>query len=181
MGTHEDLLARHREILPSWMALYYNEPIAIVDGEGRHVVDAEGNRYLDMFGGILTTMSGYKIPEVVAAIREQAGKKVLIELPVDVVEPDAENAGLLDAEIQEDNRNFVHAGLACRQEAMGSRDDGPVRQGKDGLHDPAVLYRTREGLEYGFALAIRVRRIGMKLVEGKVFDREAGRIEFRVC
>ena len=43
MGTHADLLARHREVMPSWMALYYNEPIALVDGEGRHVVDAEGN------------------------------------------------------------------------------------------------------------------------------------------
>jgi len=36
------------------------------------VVDGEGNRYLDFFGGILTTMTGYNVPEVVEAIREQA-------------------------------------------------------------------------------------------------------------
>jgi 4-aminobutyrate aminotransferase len=59
MGAHADLLARHRQVLPSWMALYYAEPISLVDGEGRHVWDAEGRRYLDFFGGILTTMTGY--------------------------------------------------------------------------------------------------------------------------
>ena len=74
MATHSELLARHKRILPEWMVLYYEDPIAIVDGEGRHVVDAEGNRYLDFFGGILTTMTGYRVPEVVNAIREQAGK-----------------------------------------------------------------------------------------------------------
>ena len=46
MGTHAELLARHKQVLPSWMALYYKEPIAIVDGEGRRVRDAEGNEYL---------------------------------------------------------------------------------------------------------------------------------------
>ncbi|NIO59735.1 MAG: aminotransferase class III-fold pyridoxal phosphate-dependent enzyme, partial [Acidobacteria bacterium] len=70
MGRHDELLQRHRKVLPSWMALYYAEPIAIVDGEGRRVVDAEGVEYLDFFGGILTTMTGYKVPEVVEAIRE---------------------------------------------------------------------------------------------------------------
>ena len=74
MGTHADLLARHREVMPSWMALYYDEPIALVDGEGRHVVDAEGNRYLDFFGGVLTTMVGHNNPAVTAAIQEQAAK-----------------------------------------------------------------------------------------------------------
>jgi 4-aminobutyrate aminotransferase len=76
MSRHAELLARHRAVMPSWIALFYDEPIALVDGEGRHVVDAEGNRYLDFFGGILTTMVGYNIPEIVEAIREQAGKMV---------------------------------------------------------------------------------------------------------
>ena len=43
-------------------------------GEGRHVWDADGNRYLDFFGGILTTISGHSVPEVVEAIQEQAAK-----------------------------------------------------------------------------------------------------------
>ena len=72
MGKHDDLLKRHKAVLPAWIALYYEHPIAIVDGDGRRVVDAEGNEYLDFFGGILTTMTGYKVPSVVKAIQEQA-------------------------------------------------------------------------------------------------------------
>ena len=44
MGIHEDLNARTRAILPSWLAIYYDEPIAIDRGEGRYVWDLEGNR-----------------------------------------------------------------------------------------------------------------------------------------
>jgi 4-aminobutyrate aminotransferase len=72
--SHAELLARHRAVLPRWVALYYDEPIALVDGSGRRVTDAEGRTYLDFFGGILTTMTGYNTPEVVAAVQEQAGK-----------------------------------------------------------------------------------------------------------
>jgi len=74
MGKHDDLLKRHKAVLPAWIALYYEHPISIVDGDGRRVVDAEGNEYLDFFGGILTTMTGYKVPSVIKAIQEQAGK-----------------------------------------------------------------------------------------------------------
>ena len=38
------------------------------------MIDAEGNEYLDFFGGILTTRSGYKTPAVVKAIEERAAK-----------------------------------------------------------------------------------------------------------
>jgi 4-aminobutyrate aminotransferase len=72
MGVHEDLAARHRRVLPNWLALYYEHPIALVDGEGRRVRDMEGREYLDFFGGILTTMCGHRVPAVVKAIREQA-------------------------------------------------------------------------------------------------------------
>jgi 4-aminobutyrate aminotransferase len=68
------LLERHRAVTPSWLALYYDEPIELVRGEGRYVWDGDGNRYLDFFGGILTTISGHDVPEIVDAIREQAGK-----------------------------------------------------------------------------------------------------------
>ena len=38
----DDLLARHRAVLPSWMPLYYDEPIELVTGKGRRVTDAQG-------------------------------------------------------------------------------------------------------------------------------------------
>ncbi|NML51366.1 aspartate aminotransferase family protein [Streptomyces sp. R302] len=70
------LYARHRSVLPDWLALYYEEPIEITHGEGRHVWDADGRRYLDFFGGILTTMTAHALPEVTKAVAEQAGRIV---------------------------------------------------------------------------------------------------------
>jgi 4-aminobutyrate aminotransferase len=69
-----ELLARTRAVLPSWLAVYYDEPIEIERGEGRHVWAADGTRYLDFFGGILTTMTAHALPEVTKAVTEQAGK-----------------------------------------------------------------------------------------------------------
>ena len=74
--SHSELVKRHQAVLPNWVSLLYKEPISLVSGSGRRVVDAEGREYLDFFGGILTTMTGYAVPEVVAAIAEQAGKMI---------------------------------------------------------------------------------------------------------
>ncbi|MDQ3316782.1 MAG: aspartate aminotransferase family protein [Actinomycetota bacterium] len=70
----DELLKRHKAVLPGWISLYYDEPIEISHGEGFKVWDSEGNEYLDFFGGIVTTISGHNIPEIVEAVREQAGK-----------------------------------------------------------------------------------------------------------
>ena len=69
-----DLHDRHKAVIPDWVALYYQQPIEITHGEGRHVWDADGNRYLDFFGGILTTMTAHALPEVTKAVSEQAGR-----------------------------------------------------------------------------------------------------------
>ncbi|MEX2654434.1 MAG: aspartate aminotransferase family protein [Acidimicrobiia bacterium] len=119
MGTHAELLARHRNVLPSWMALYYEEPISIVEGDGRYVTDAEGRRYLDFFGGILTTMSGYNVPEVVAAIKAQADKMLhtstlyLIESQIALAEKVAELSGIPDAKVF-----FTNSGTEANDAAL---------------------------------------------------------------
>ena len=119
MGTHSKLLARHKEVLPAWMALYYSDPIAIVDGEGRRVRDAEGNEYLDFFGGILTTMSGYKVPEVVEAIKAQADRMLhtstlyLIESQIELAEKIAELSGIPDAKVF-----FTNSGTEANDTAL---------------------------------------------------------------
>ena len=69
-----DLLGRTRAVLPSWLTIYYQDPIEIERGEGRHVWDADGRRYLDFFGGILTTMTAHALPEVTKAVSDQAGR-----------------------------------------------------------------------------------------------------------
>jgi 4-aminobutyrate aminotransferase len=105
MPTHADMLARHKAVLPAWIALYYDQPISLVDGDGRRVVDAEGNEYLDFFGGILTTITGYKVPAVVKAIQEQAEKMLhtstlyLIENQIALAEKIAGLSGIPDAKV----------------------------------------------------------------------------------
>lgn len=119
VGKHAELLVRHKEVLPSWMALYYKDPIAIVDGEGRRVVDAEGNEYLDFFGGILTTMSGYKVPEVVAAIKAQADMMLhtstlyLIENQIELAEKIADLSGIPNAKVF-----FTNSGTEANDAAL---------------------------------------------------------------
>lgn len=74
--SEEQLLGRHRAVMPSWLTLYYEQPLELVSGEGCWVTDALGRRYLDFFGGILTTISGHALEEVVEAIRSQAGRLI---------------------------------------------------------------------------------------------------------
>jgi 4-aminobutyrate aminotransferase len=103
--AHAELLARHRQVMPRWLALYYDEPIELVAGSGRHVLDGEGRRYLDFFGGILTTMTGYDVPEVVDAIRTQAGRMIhtstlyLIRPMVELAEQLAPLSGIPGAKV----------------------------------------------------------------------------------
>jgi len=105
MATNAELLDRHRAVLPSWLAQYYDPPISFDRGEGRHVFDVEGNRYLDFFGGILTTSLGYNIPEVTEAVREQAAKILhsstlyLSEPMIELAELICELSGIPDAKV----------------------------------------------------------------------------------
>jgi 4-aminobutyrate aminotransferase len=75
-ATAADLHGRHRAVLPEWLALYYGRPLELTHGAGRHVWDSEGNRYLDFFGGILTTLTAHALPEVTRAVSEQAARMV---------------------------------------------------------------------------------------------------------
>src|SRR2546429_9501151 len=68
---NDDLLSRHRAVLPAWMPLYYDEPIEIVSGSGRRVTDADGRTYLDFFGGGLTTKLGDDPPQIPEALGPQ--------------------------------------------------------------------------------------------------------------
>ncbi len=104
-STHAALHARHQAVLPDWLATYYARPIELTHGEGRHVWDAEGNRYLDFFGGILTTMTAHALPEVTAAVTEQAGKLLhsstlyLSHHAVELAERIARLSGIPDARV----------------------------------------------------------------------------------
>jgi 4-aminobutyrate aminotransferase len=91
--------------MPDWLTLFYDEPIELVSGSGRRVTDGEGRTYLDLFGGILTTMTGHAVPEVVDAIRTQAGRMLhsstlyLVRPMVELAERIAALSGIPDAKV----------------------------------------------------------------------------------
>ena len=68
------LVRRQRQVLFDCVKPLYQEPVALAEGAGCWVKDADGREYLDAFAGILTTSLGHCHPEVVAAVREQAGR-----------------------------------------------------------------------------------------------------------
>jgi 4-aminobutyrate aminotransferase len=104
--TTDDLLARHRAVLPSWINPLYAEPIELVSGKGVRVTDAAGRTYLDFFGGVLTTMIGYDVAEVREAVERQLATGVahtstlyLIRNQVLLAEKIARVSGIPDARV----------------------------------------------------------------------------------
>jgi 4-aminobutyrate aminotransferase len=69
-----ELASRYRRVFPSFLTPYYPEPISIDHGSGSYVWTNDGTRYLDFFGGVLTTMIGHDHPDVTAAVQAQAAK-----------------------------------------------------------------------------------------------------------
>jgi len=65
------MLDRRAEIMPAAIRALY--PIVIERGEGAMIEDADGNRFLDWIGGVGVMNIGYSPPEVIEAVREQAG------------------------------------------------------------------------------------------------------------
>jgi 4-aminobutyrate aminotransferase len=118
--AHRELLARHRAVMPNWMALYYDEPIEIASARGRRVTDREGRTYLDFFAGILTNSIGYDVAEVNEALRAQIDRGVLhtstlylIESQVRLAERIAELSGIPDAKVF-----FTNSGTEANETAL---------------------------------------------------------------
>lgn len=66
-----ETVRKHKEFLFPAVANYYEEPLALVRGEGEYVWDDQGNRYLDCFGGVLTVSVGHANSRVNEAVLEQ--------------------------------------------------------------------------------------------------------------
>ncbi|MEV4713802.1 aspartate aminotransferase family protein [Micromonospora sp. NPDC049374] len=118
--TADDLLARYRAVLPSWMTLYYAEPIELVSGQGRRVTDARGRTYLDFFGGVLTNSLGYDIAEVREAVQRQLATGIvhtstlyLIRQQVELAEKVARLSGIPDARVF-----FTNSGSEANEAAL---------------------------------------------------------------
>ncbi len=71
MSLADTIREKHdRYVLPA-VQTFYDQPMPVVKGAGKHVWDADGTRYLDFFGGIVTVGLGHCHPEVNAAVKEQ--------------------------------------------------------------------------------------------------------------
>lgn len=114
------LLQRHRGVMPSWLSLYYDQPMEIVRGSGRHVTASDGRTYLDFFAGILTNMLGYNVPEVNDALRAQIDTGILhtstlylMRQQVELAERIADLSGIPDAKVF-----FTTSGTEANEAAM---------------------------------------------------------------
>jgi acetylornithine/N-succinyldiaminopimelate aminotransferase len=56
------------------MPTYARSPVEFVRGDGWRLWDAEDNEYLDFFAGLSVHNAGHCHPQIVAAVREQAGR-----------------------------------------------------------------------------------------------------------
>jgi len=70
----QEILDKQKKYLFPNHVLYYTEPLPIDHGEGVFLWDTEGKKYLDFFGGILTTSVGHNRPEVTQAVQQQTEK-----------------------------------------------------------------------------------------------------------
>ncbi|MDT8910297.1 aspartate aminotransferase family protein [Amycolatopsis sp. PS_44_ISF1] len=102
----DDLLARHQAVLPSWMSLFYEEPLEIVHAQDRRITDSNGKTYLDFFAGVLTNSMGYDVAEIGDAVRKQLDTGVLhtstlylIRSQVELAERIAKLSGIPDAKV----------------------------------------------------------------------------------
>ena len=114
------LIDRHRAVLPSWLALFYDDPIEIVHGHGRRVTDSNGKTYLDFFAGILTNAIGYDVAEVSDAVRKQLDTGILhtstlylIRSQIELAEQIARLSGIPDAKVF-----FTNSGTEANETAL---------------------------------------------------------------
>ena len=70
MNTSADLISTHKQYVMNT----YAPNLVLTRGEGCRVWDAAGREYLDFLGGIATISVGHCHPQLVAAIRAQAGR-----------------------------------------------------------------------------------------------------------
>jgi alanine-glyoxylate transaminase / (R)-3-amino-2-methylpropionate-pyruvate transaminase len=72
--SNSDSVNKHKDYLFPVVTMYYREPIALDHGQGMYVWDDDGKKYLDCFGGVLSTSVGHVHPHVIEAVTDQLKK-----------------------------------------------------------------------------------------------------------
>ncbi|WP_432828281.1 aspartate aminotransferase family protein [Dactylosporangium sp. CA-092794] len=140
MYSMDDLLTRHRRVMPAWMPVYYDEPIELVTGKGSRVTDSNGRIYLDFFGGVLTNSLGYDLPEVREAVERQLRTGIvhtstlyLIRAQVELAEKIARLSGIPDARVFFTNSG-TEANEAALQVATNKRGSSSILAVRNSYH-----------------------------------------------
>jgi len=108
-------------VLPSWLLLYYDQPIELVRAEGTRVWDGAGREYLDFFGGIVTTISGYLMTKMVEVLTEQIRSGVVHTSTLYLIRPQVELAERLTGLVPIDGATkafFVSSGTEAIDAAL---------------------------------------------------------------
>ena len=74
--TERDIAELEKRYLAPAVSHYYEKPLFITKGQGASLEDRAGKRYIDLFAGICTAITGYAHPKLVAAIKWQAERLV---------------------------------------------------------------------------------------------------------
>ncbi|MFX1483074.1 MAG: aspartate aminotransferase family protein [Promethearchaeota archaeon] len=70
--SQKEILELEKKYLAPAVSHYYENPVLFVDGKGAMLIDSTGKEYIDLFGGICTTITGYNHPKYVSTIQWQA-------------------------------------------------------------------------------------------------------------
>jgi adenosylmethionine-8-amino-7-oxononanoate aminotransferase len=122
--THRDWVERDAAVV--WhgftqMSCYAdNDPIVVERAEGREVIDVEGRRYLDAISSLWVTTLGHRVPELDAALVEQAGKVAHSTMLGNGNRTTIELAEALAAVVPVDDPHFLFAsdGAAAVEQAL---------------------------------------------------------------
>ncbi|MFX1566348.1 MAG: aspartate aminotransferase family protein [Promethearchaeota archaeon] len=69
-STQEILNLERQHVVPA-VTHYYQDPVLFVKGDGALLEDATGKKYIDLFAGICTSITGYTHPKFVATLNWQ--------------------------------------------------------------------------------------------------------------
>ena len=113
---------------------YGRYPIALVRGEGCRVWDADGKEYLDFVSGLAVCNLGHCHPDVVAAIREQAGKLIHVS-NLYHIEPQIELAKRLNRLSFGDKAFFCNSGTEAVEAALKLARKYSYKKYGEGRHE----------------------------------------------
>ena len=172
-SASSETVRKHKEFLFPAVANYYQEPLALVKGEGFHVWDDQGDKYLDCFGGVLTVSVGHANPRVNEAITNQINS-ITHTSTLYANKPQSDLAEKL-AQITPGRLKksfFTNSGTEA--------DDTAVHAAKLALHEPVeitelLLFQQAHAVVGGLAAGLGAMHAGAVIAALKVFGRAKNR------